>query len=454
MHLKHDCETLKIIQLNTDGIMISFDEKEYPKVLEITMEWQKRTGFELEEDTIKKIAQKDVNNYVEVATNGKSKIKGGMLVRGIAPAGAFKINNDAVIVAEALKQYFVDGTTPEEIIGNCDDLLKFQLIAKASHKYTAVYQVVNGELIEVQRCNRVYATKNTQYGTLYKKHGQTGKLAKVAGLPPHCLIDNSNKLTITDIDKEWYVRLAKYQIAEFIGVKGNKMAEVKENVYSKLLSARKQFIEANVQKTGKNPSLMFKYFELADIVPIATEIFSKVGLIGLVKYTEESASMDIVNIEKPTEIITFTTPMRYADSNRGTNAVMALGSTHTYLRRYLYMAALDICENDSVDADPNEGESFSEPNKPIEKKPKKKVSSKSPHTAEERKSIADAITGADDLADSLQIDGLKNACKALKAKDASYAQMVKSIQLEATSGKMTKTRAEELIGQIQDALSE
>ena len=32
-HLLADCSTLKVIQLNTDGIMVSFDDSEYEKVL-------------------------------------------------------------------------------------------------------------------------------------------------------------------------------------------------------------------------------------------------------------------------------------------------------------------------------------------------------------------------------------------------------------------------------------
>ena len=105
-HLIAECPTLKIIQLNTDGIMVSFDHEDEAKYQEITQEWQDRTGFELEEDFIRKIVQKDVNNYVEVpADGGEPKVKGGQLVRGIAPAGAFNINNNAVVVARAIKQY-------------------------------------------------------------------------------------------------------------------------------------------------------------------------------------------------------------------------------------------------------------------------------------------------------------------------------------------------------------
>lgn len=105
--------------------MVSFDEDEYQKVLEITGEWQERTGFELEEDTVKSICQKDVNNYVEVPFEGDPKIKGGVLVRGIAPAGAFNINNNACVVAKAVKDYLAYGIPVEDTIMSCDRLLDF-----------------------------------------------------------------------------------------------------------------------------------------------------------------------------------------------------------------------------------------------------------------------------------------------------------------------------------------
>ena len=57
-HLIAECSTLRIVQLNTDGIMVSFDESEYDRVLEITKEWEQRTRFELEEDKIKARGEK------------------------------------------------------------------------------------------------------------------------------------------------------------------------------------------------------------------------------------------------------------------------------------------------------------------------------------------------------------------------------------------------------------
>ena len=219
-HLIAECPTLKIIQLNTDGIMVSFDHEDEAKYQEITQEWQDRTGFELEEDFIRKIVQKDVNNYVEVpADGGEPKVKGGQLVRGIAPAGAFNINNNAVVVARAIKQYFIDGTPPEETIATSENILDFQLIAKAGGKYSQCYHLVGGEKVIVQKVNRIYAVSDKSKGTVYKTHAVTGRDAKVAGLPTHCAIDNNNNLSIEAVDRKWYVKLAKKYINDFLGIK-------------------------------------------------------------------------------------------------------------------------------------------------------------------------------------------------------------------------------------------
>lgn len=217
-HLYKEVPSLKIIQINTDGIMVSLDLNYEETYLEICEEWQNRTGFELEEDDIAEIVQKDVNNYIEVGKDGKRKIKGGTLVRGIGEAGAFKVNNNATIVSTALLEYFTHDTPVEQTIGDCDDLFQFQLIAKASGKYSMVYQLVGDKKVEVQRCNRVYASPDKNLGTLYKVHRETGSPAKVAGLPAHCLIDNSNTATIDQIDKGFYVRMAKRYVNDFKGI--------------------------------------------------------------------------------------------------------------------------------------------------------------------------------------------------------------------------------------------
>lgn len=231
-HIVAKCSSVRIIQLNTDGIMFSIDKIEISKCGKIAEEWTARTGFTLERDDIKCIVQKDVNNYIEFPINGdKPKIKGGLLVRGVSPAGAFNINNNMPIVSQAIIEYFASGRPPEDTIGKCNDIMQFQIIAKASSKYSDVCHEIAGKLFPAQRCNRVYASVNDSYGTLYKTHKTTGADAKIAGLPEHCVIDNNNELTIDAVNKQWYIDLAKRYISDF---QPSKTAEVEDLMQSML----------------------------------------------------------------------------------------------------------------------------------------------------------------------------------------------------------------------------
>lgn len=246
-HLVAECPTLKVIQLNTDGIMVSLDNCDIDTYNAICQEWQDRTGFELEEDCIREIVQKDVNNYVEIPLEGDPKIKGGMLVRGVSVAGAWNINNNATIVAKAIKDYFVNGTPVEETINGCKDILAFQLISKVSSKYIGSFHIVNGERIPVQRVNRVYATNDYSFGTLIKIHAVKENDNKIPNIPEHCVVDNRCTLTTEDIDKRWYIRLAKKQINDFLGIKLKKPNGRKtKSIERKIL----KILEDN--KNGKN----------------------------------------------------------------------------------------------------------------------------------------------------------------------------------------------------------
>ncbi len=458
-HLYADIPDLKIVQLNTDGIMVECDRKYLPKLDEICDEWQSRTGFELEEDAVVRIAQKDVNNYVEVQEGGKAKSKGGYLVRGISTVGAFNINNNACIVAAAVKEYLVNGVPVEDTINGCNDIFQFQLIAKAGVKYREAYHLVDGEKVPVQKVNRVYATKDERYGKLFKVKAENDSTAKIEMLPEHCIIDNDNHLTIDDVDKTFYIEMAKKRINDFLGIKPEKkkggrkkMATTKKtettdtaamNIYQKLLKARAMFLEADVKKTGKNMHLSFKYFELEDIVPTATRIFGEVGIVPLVNFTADTATMTIVNTDNPEETVTFVSPFNQIApivSNTGkqaTNEMMALGSSITYMRRYLYMIALDICESDGIDA--NAG--VPAPAAPAPKAP--------PATPEQRQEVKQELTAPADNATALQIKGLKAVLKKLKDADPSKEEMIAQIAVQ-TNGftVISKADCEALIQRI------
>ncbi|MBG0220622.1 ERF family protein [Clostridioides difficile] len=121
------------------------------------------------------------------------------------------------------------------------------------------------------------------------------------------------------------------------------------NIYIKLMDVRVKLSKLNLKKSGENTYSNFKYFELADFLPQATELLEKAKLCPIVTFTNDYATLTLINGENPTEQITFTSPMRDLQL-KGSNELQALGGIETYQTRYLYIQLLNITENDSFDA--------------------------------------------------------------------------------------------------------
>lgn len=461
-HLYQTIPDLRIIQLNTDGIMIEFDDSQYAGVKAIVDEWQSRTGFELEEDQIKQIVQKDVNNYVEVQADGTAKAKGGYLVKGIAKAGAFKVNNDACIVAKAIQEYFVNGTPVENTVNACNDIWQFQMIAKAGAMYKESYYMVDGERIPVQRVNRVYATKDERYGKLFKVKTEDDSNAKIASLPEHCVVDNDNHLSIEDVDKSFYIDMAKKRVNDFLGIKPERKRRAKKmatkvnattkNVYQKLILARQMFLDGTVKQSGKNMKLSYMYFELKDIVPSVTAIFGEVGLVAIDNFSADEARLILVNIDAPEETIVFTAPFNQIEpivsSRTGgsvINGMQALGASITYMRRYLYLIAMDICVKDEI-----------EPQIEDETESKKVEEKKTPATPKQREEIKEELTAPEENATELQIKGLKRVLVKYRANFPEEGEKIATSIAMQTKGftKISKADCEKIINSLSDKLKE
>lgn len=122
------------------------------------------------------------------------------------------------------------------------------------------------------------------------------------------------------------------------------------NIYSKMQSVRCALLEMNLEKSGNNKFAGFKYFELGDFLPTITRLLNEHGLCSRMSFTNEEAKLTIINIDNPNELMEFTSPMSTAAVAKNGNEVQNLGAVQTYLRRYLYVAAFEIVENDGLDA--------------------------------------------------------------------------------------------------------
>lgn len=136
----------------------------------------------------------------------------------------------------------------------------------------------------------------------------------------------------------------------------------KLGVYSKLIKARIALQSRQINKSGHNKFAGYKYFELADFLPAIQEIFAEVGLVDVIQFTADIATMHLIDTEDGSNVV-FTSPMGSAQL-KGCHEVQNIGAVETYQRRYLYVAAMAIVEHDALE--PTVG--APEPEKPKAKK--------------------------------------------------------------------------------------
>lgn len=475
--LARECKTIDFVNINTDGIMFTIDKSELEKSDVIIATWSEITRFEMEKDDFKKVIQKDVNNYIGITPDGKFKTKGGYV--SLYKGGNFKTNS-LQIIHKAIVDYLVSGIPAETTINECKDIFAFQQIVKTGGTFEGSYHYVNGVREPIQKVNRVYAVKDPKYGAVVKgkwitekrkKNKDTGKMEStpvdppvwsetvISECPDHAFIDNENVLTVDDLDKDYYIDMAKKRIDKYINIDptvARKIAKIQEevvimatetketkqatlNIYAKLQLAREAFLAAGVKKSGKNTYAAFKYFTLEDIIPIKTKLFVEFGLADVISFGNEVATLTLVNIDNPEEYIEFMSPLK-EDESLIKNPIQKLGAVETYVRRYLYLLMLDIVEADAVDAVSGKPE---EENKVIEM-PKK---SNRPATTEERKETKDELIDKDGNATDVQIKSIKRGLKKLREKNDSYEPYIKEVLTKIKAG-LTKTAAEDLLIEV------
>lgn len=487
VQLAKQCESIDFININTDGIMFSIDRSEVELSEKIVADWCKVTRFEMERDDFKKVIQKDVNNYIGITPDGKFKTKGDYV--STYNGGNFKTNS-LQIIDKAIVEYLVNGVPPEKTINDCTDIFAFQQIVKTGGTYEGSYHYVNGVREQIQKVNRVYAVKDSKYGQVVKgkwitekrkKDKATGKMISVPVEPPkwsetvisecpeHAFIDNENVLTVDELDKDYYIDMAKKRIDKYINIDDTVekklkkiikevviMAEKKEkttwdkaveemNIYERLIQARKMFLTSGVKKNGVNTYAEFKYFTLEDIIPVKQGIFESMGLLDVISFEETHATLILINKDKPEEMIVFKSQLA-PDESLIKNPIQKVGAIQTYVRRYLYLLALDIVEADTVDALADKPESKTT-------KPTTAKKSNRPATATEREEDKKQLTDPDGDATDTQIKSIKNGLKKLRDKNDSYEDYV-TASVKAIKAGLTKTEAENMLIEIGEKIEE
>ncbi len=126
------------------------------------------------------------------------------------------------------------------------------------------------------------------------------------------------------------------------------MSEKNKNaLLLKMQKMRVELGERDIKKSGYNDYSKFNYFELSDFLPEINKIMLAHNVASIYKIVDDKATLTFHDLES-NEVLVFSIPATEL-SIKGANTIQNIGGLTTYTRRYLYMIAFEIAENDEID---------------------------------------------------------------------------------------------------------
>lgn len=268
---------MELIQTNTDGIyMLVKDMNTVEKIEQIAYEWENRVHLTLEWDIYSKIYQRDVNNYIIIAEDGHYKSKGCVKKQS-------EIDYDLPIITKAMIDYCVNGTSVEDTINNCNNLIEFQKIVKITSLYK--YAMYGDEKLP-EKVLRVFASTKEDAKGVYKVKGEN-KIEKLANTPEKCFLDNdnvTNKKVPDYLDRQYYIDLAKDRLADFLSSDNVKKKISTESKVTNIVNKRYESFYDVLVDVKENTNIGFT--NLAKYIQI--DIFKQYGkvkkLLNFIEY--------------------------------------------------------------------------------------------------------------------------------------------------------------------------
>lgn len=148
-------EGLKLVQLNTDGLTVAMLRNTEDQYKEICAKWQSDVKLELEFVDYSKMIIRDVNNYIAVYTNGKTKRKGAYQYEGLG----WHQNQSALVIPMAAEASMITGVDVREFIKQhfeAGNIFDFMLRTKVPRSSKLVLEFEDGRVLEQQRICRYY----------------------------------------------------------------------------------------------------------------------------------------------------------------------------------------------------------------------------------------------------------------------------------------------------------
>ena len=238
---------IHVISANTDGIVIKLPYDKFDIYKEITDCWNKTNKMSADYEDYKLIASRDINNYVDIQSDGTVEYKGAFDPKQYLKE--LKKGYDAPIVAIAVYEYLVNNIPVMTTLRNHKDILDFCKTQNVGRQFEVVYDKCEKGIvtrIRSQRHVRFYVSTN---GVIIQKENKiTGARSKLAGGNTVCILNSLDDLPIEERNIKYsYYYNECYKIIDpiMLGISPNKKGDTTKKLLSGKVAIRRNSHQYN-----------------------------------------------------------------------------------------------------------------------------------------------------------------------------------------------------------------
>lgn len=192
------------IMQNTDGLEFLIDNEDEEKFFQVCKEWEKLTSLELESADYKKMIIGDVNNYIAVYDNGKTKCKGRFEYEELP----LHKNKSHLIIPKALYAYFIHGTDPKEFLKENRNIFDYCAGAKLKGDWFFVERLIKEGVYSENKLQKLIRYYISEKGVKLIKCNPDGREIQLeAGKHMQTIFNKSIELPWEEynVDEKYYL---------------------------------------------------------------------------------------------------------------------------------------------------------------------------------------------------------------------------------------------------------
>lgn len=188
---------IHVISANTDGIVIKLPRDKFNVYKDITDRWNEANKMGADYEEYKMIASRDINNYVDIQTNGKIEYKGALDPKQYLKE--LKKGYDAPVVAVAVFEYLVNNVPVMTTLRNHKDILDFCKTQNVGRQFEVVYDVCEkGKIVTIHSQRHVRFYVSTKGVVIQKENKVSGARSKLASGNSVCILNSLDDLPIEE----------------------------------------------------------------------------------------------------------------------------------------------------------------------------------------------------------------------------------------------------------------